>query len=134
MATRIQPAKLPVWLTLDSSCWIEYLRDTPRAELFAIAAENPEQLIVPIVTIYEVTKKLRREISPKVAAYAEALMGRGRVIDFDLSLSRAAIANELPLADSLIYATAQAHGATLWTQDQHFEGLPGVKYFSKNSC
>ncbi len=121
-----------VWVTLDSSCWIEYLRDTPRAELFASAAENPQQLIVPIVTIYEVTKKLHREISPKIAAYAEALMCRGRVIDFDLALCRAAIGSALPLADSLIYATAQSHGAVLWTQDQHFEGLAGVNYFSKN--
>ena len=125
----------PAWVTLDSSCWIEYLRDTPRAELFASAAENPDQLIVPIVTIYEVTKKLHREISPKVAAYAEALMCRGRVIDFDLQLCRAAIGSgALPLSDSLIYATAQAHGAVLWTQDQHFEGLAGVNYFSKNQC
>ena len=122
----------PIWITLDSSCWIEYLRDTPRADLFADAAENPEQLIVPIVTIYEVTKKLHREISPKVAAYAEALMCRGRVIDFDLSLCRAAIGTNLPLADSLIYATAQTHGAMLWTQDQHFEGLAGVNYFPKD--
>ena len=122
----------PAWVTLDSSCWIEYLRDTPRAELFASAAENPGQLIVPIVTIYEVTKKLHREISPKVAAYAEALMCRGRVIDFDLALCRAAIATALPLADSLIYAMTQSHGAVLWTQDQHFEGLPGVKYFPRD--
>lgn len=132
MPNRVKSGQAPAWVTLDSSCWIEYLRDTPRAELFASAAENPEQLIVPIVTIYEVTKKLHREISPKVAAFAEALMCRGRVIDFDLSLCRAAISTNLPLADSLIYATAQAHGATLWTQDQHFEGLAGVNYFPKN--
>ncbi len=132
MVTRTKASPQPVWVTLDSSCWIEYLRDTPRADLFAIAAENPEQLIVPVVTIYEVTKKLYREISPKVAAYAEALMCRGRVIDIDLGLCRAAIGNSLPLADSLIYATAQTRDATLWTQDQHFDGLPGVKYFPKN--
>jgi len=132
MPTRSKSSEAAVWVTLDSSCWIEYLRDTPRAELFASAAENPDQLIVPIVTIYEVTKKLHREISPKVAAYAEALMCRGRVIDFDLSLCRAAIRTTLPLADSLIYATAQAHSAMLWTQDQHFEGLTGVNYFPKD--
>jgi len=120
------------WVTLDSSCWIEYLRDTPRAELFASAAENPAQLIVPVVTIYEVTKKLHREISPKIAAYAEALMCRGRVIDFDLPICRTARGSTLPLAGSLIYATAQSHGAVLWTQDQHFEGLAGVNYFSKS--
>ena len=122
----------PAWVTLDSSCWIEYLRDTPRAELFASAAENPDQLIVPIVTIYEVTKKLHREISPKIAAYAEALMCRGRVIDFDLAICRTARGSTLPLADSLIYATAQSHGAVLWPQNQHFEGLDGVNYFSKS--
>ncbi len=133
-AKTAKPPKLPEWLTLDSSCWIEYLRDTPRAELFAAAAENSEQLIVPIVTIYEVTKKLRLELNAKVAAYAEAVMCRGRVVDFDLALSRAAIAHALPLADSLIYTTAQAHGATLWTQDQHFDGLPGVQYFPKTNA
>ena len=132
MPNRAKAGDATVWLTLDSSCWVEYLRDTPRAELFASAAENPEQLIVPIVTIYEVTKKLHREISPKVAAYAEALMCRGRVIDLDLALCRAAISTTLPWADSLIYVTAQAHGATLWTQDAHFEGLAGVNYFSKD--
>ena len=121
-------------LTLDSSCWIEYFRDTPRAELFATAAENPEQLIVPVITIYEVSKKLHREIGAKVAAYAEAVMCRGRIIDFDLSLSRLAIIYPLPLADSLIYASAQLHRATLWTQDQHFDGLPGVRYFSKTDA
>ena len=132
MATRSRAAQVPVWLTLDSSCWIEYLRDTPRAELFASAAESSEQLIVPIITIYEVTKKLRREISAKVAAYAEAVMCRGLVVDVDIALCRSAIANALPLADSLIYATAQARGAMLWTQDRHFEGLSGVKYFPKD--
>ena len=132
MPHRAKAGEAPVWLTLDSSCWVEYLRDTPRAELFASAAENPEQLIVPIVTIYEVTKKLHREISPKVAAYAEALMCRGRVIDLDLALCRSAISMALPLADSLIYATAQLHGATLWTQDAHFEGLADVNYFPKD--
>jgi hypothetical protein len=32
------------------------------------------------------------------------------------------------MADSFIYATAQAFGATLWTQDDHFKGLPRVNY------
>lgn len=132
MATPTKAAKAPTWIVLDSSCWIEYLRDTPRADLFAAAAENSERLIVPIITVYEVTKKLRRELSPKVAAYAEALMCRGRVVDVDISLSRIAICHLLPMADSLIYATAQAHGAKLWTQDAHFEGLAGVKFFGKD--
>ena len=73
---------------------------------------------------------MRRELNSKVAAYAESLMCRGKVIDIDIALSRVAIDSKLPLADSLIYATAQVHGATLWTQDAHFEGLAGVKFFA----
>ena len=118
-------------VVLDSSCWIEYFRDTLRAELFAPVADFPDQLVVPIVTIYEVTKKMRRELDSSIAAFAESVMCRGRVIDIDMTVTRLATTLPLPLADSLIYATAQLHNATLWTQDAHFEGLPGIKYFSK---
>lgn len=37
----------------------------------------------------------------------------------------------LPLADSIVLATARAHGATVWTQDSDFEGLPDVQYTPK---
>ncbi len=121
----------PAHLVLDSSCWIEYFNDSARADLFAGAAESPAHLVVPIITIYEVTKKLRRELSPTVAGFAESMMRRARVVDLDLALTRLAITYNLPLADSLIYATAQAHDAVLWTQDAQFEGLAGVKYFPK---
>ena len=125
-------ASKPTRIVLDSSCWIEYLRDSSRAELFAEAAESSDRLIVPIITVYEVTKKLHRELNAKIAAYAEAVMCRGMVIDIDLELVRVAARNQLPLADSLIYATAQLHQASLWTQDAHFEGLAGVKFFAKD--
>ena len=59
-------------------------------------------------------------------------MHQGRVIDLDLGLALAAARHNLPLADSLIYATALAHDAELWTQDGHFDGLPGVRYFAKS--
>jgi predicted nucleic acid-binding protein len=118
-------------VVLDSSCWIEYFRDSLRAELFAPVADYPDQLVVPVVTIYEVTKKMRRELDASIAAFAESVMCRGRVIDIDITVTRRATTLALPLADSLIYATAQLHDATLWTQDAHFEGLPGVKYFAK---
>ena len=137
MAVKLMSAKLmsakarPPLVVLDSSCWVEYFRDTPRADLFAALAEKPERLIVPLITIYEVTKKMRRELDTSVAAFSESVMGRGRVVDIDLALVRQAITLNLPLADSLIYATAQLYKAFLWTQDAHFEGLPGVKYFAK---
>ena len=79
---------------------------------------------MPVITVCEVVKKLSREAGDEVASAALALMNQGRVVGVDLNLALAATRNGLPPADSLIYATAQAHGAQLWTQDAHFDGLP----------
>ena len=89
-------------------------------------------LVVPIITIYEVYKIALREFGVAHANQAVALMREGLVMEVNLNIALSAAALRLPLADSLIYATAHAHNATLWTQDQHFEGLPGVKYFPKD--
>ncbi len=118
-------------LVLDSSCWLEHFADTPRAPLFAAAIDHADALVVPLITIYEVVKKLARELGDEVAAQALTLMQQGRVVEIDTHLALAATRNGLPLADSLIYATARAHAAELWTQDAHFKGLPGVRYFGK---
>ena len=118
-------------LVLDSSCWLEFFADTPQAEQFAAAIEAVESLIVPVLTVVEVVKKLTREAGDETAAAALGLMQRGRVVPIDLTLALDATANGLPKADSLIYATARQHGAELWTQDQHFDELPGVRYFAK---
>lgn len=119
-------------LVLDSSCWLEYLADTPRADLFAPAVEAPERLVVPVLTVYEVVKKLMRESGEEAATAALALMQQSEVVEIGLPLAMDAVLNGLPLADSLIYATARHHDAELWTQDAHFEGLAGVRYFPKD--
>jgi toxin FitB len=118
-------------VVLDSSCWIEHFADTPRRTLFAEAIGNAHLLVVPIVTIYEVIKKVTREAGDEVALQALTLMMQGQVVELSLDLSLQATRNGLPLADSLIYATAQAFGAELWSQDARFEGLPGVRYFNR---
>lgn len=116
---------------LDSSCWLEFFADTERADLYAAAIEQTELLVVPVLTVYEVIKKLTRETNDEVAAAALSLMQRGRVIGLDLPLTLDAVISGLPLADSIIYATARRFDAELWTQDSHFEGLVGVRYFPK---
>lgn len=125
------PTPLAARLVLDSSCWLEYLADTPRADLFAPAVEAPERLVVPVLTVYEVVKKLMRESGDEAATAALALMQQSEVVEIGLPLAMDAAVNGLPLADSLIYATARHHDAELWTQDAHFEGLAGVRYFPK---
>ena len=126
-----QAATLAAPIVLDSSCWMEFFADTARADLFAPAVEGVEHLVVPVVTIYEVVKKLAREAGDETAAAALSLMQRGSVVAIDLPLALDAAVNGLPMADSLIYATARRHGAELWTQDAHFEGLAGVRYFAR---
>ena len=134
-AARSRGARAPTLpsgpLVLDSSCWLEFFADTPRADLFAAAIENVDQLVVPVLTIYEVVKKLARAAGDEVASAALSLMQRGRVVPIDLPLALDAAVNGLPMADSLIYATARRHGAELWSQDADFDGLAGVRYFAK---
>lgn len=116
---------------VDSSAWLEYFADTRRAKHFEGPLEDTENLIVPVITIYEVFKKVLREKDENVALQIVSQMQAGEVIDLDLSLVLEAGHHRLPLADSIIYATAEKYGATLWTQDEHFKGLPGVQYFAK---
>ena len=118
-------------VVLDSSCWLEYFSNSSRAELYAGIIGQTATLIVPIITIYEVYKVALREFGVAHANQAVALMREGQVVDINLNLALSAAATGLPMADSLIYATAQTRGAILWTQDAHFKALAGVKFFAK---
>ena len=115
---------------VDSSAWLEYLTDSPRATIFANPIEDTDNLIVPVITIYEVFKKVLRERGEHEAFQVAATMQDGTVIDLDTALSLEAARYRLPIADSIIYATAIRHGALLWTQDEDFDGLDGVRYFA----
>lgn len=123
---------------VDTSGWIEYFTDAPNADHFAVVIEQPESLLVPSLSILEVFKWVLRERGEDDALQAAAVMQQSRVVELDAALAlRAAklgVEHKLPLADSIMYATAQAHDAVLWTQDADFEALPGVRYFPKPSA
>ena len=119
---------------IDSSCWLEVLDGSAQGTLYEAQVAAPAALIVPIVTVYEVYKYLVRTIGPDAALRAALYMQQGRVVSLDWPLCMAAAHNGLPLADSLIYATAQRLGATVWTQDDDFKGLPGVQYIAKKGA
>jgi predicted nucleic acid-binding protein len=116
---------------VDSSAWLEYFAGTPRARTFAAAVEDADNLVVPVVCLLEVFGKVLREQGETKALHAVAVMQSGRVVPVDATLALDTARLALPLADSLIYATAQQHGAILWTQDEHFKDLPAVKFFAK---
>ena len=116
---------------VDSSGWLEYATGTDQGGLFAPAIENLDDLLVSVISIYEVFKKVLREKGERAALNTVGDMLSGRVINLDTSLAFEAARHTLPLADSIIYATARRYKATLWTQDKDFDGLEYVKYFPK---
>lgn len=116
---------------VDSSAWLEYFADGPNADFFAPAVEKTADLLVPSLTLYEVFKRILQQRDERYALQAIAVMSQGLIVDLDSRLALAAarsIAHRLPMADSMILATARAYGATLWTQDADFKGMPGVEY------
>lgn len=120
---------------VDSSAWLEYFADGPNAAAFAKPIEDTKRLLVPTLGILEVFKKLLRDGGEEMALQVVAHMRMGRVVDLDLPLALAAakagLHRKLPLADSVMFATAAYFDATLWTQDDDFAGMPGVRYFPK---
>ena len=120
---------------VDSSGWLEYFAEGSNAEFFAPAIEDTKKLLVPVICIYEVFKKilLQRGVSAAQTHISDMKLGKIIEIDESLALSAAKISFDmkLPMADSLILATARANDTTLWTQDEHFKDLDGVKYIEK---
>ncbi len=120
---------------VDSSGWIEYFTDSPNAGIFAGPIEATERLIVASISVLEVFRWVLREHGETEALQAAALMQQGHVVDLDTTLALRAgklgTEYKLPLADSVILATARVFGATLWTQDVDFEGIMGVQYHPK---
>ena len=122
---------------VDSCGWLEYFADGKNADFFAPAIEDAASLIVPVISLFEVFKRVLQQRTEHDALRAVALMQQGRVIALDesLALSAAKLSFELklPMADSLILTAARAHAAVLWTQDDDFSGIQGVQYIQKNS-
>ena len=122
---------------VDSCGWLEYFADGKNADFFAPVIEDTGSLIVPVISLFEVFKRVLQQRAENDALRAVALMQQGRVIVLDdtLALSAAKLSFELklPMADSLILATARTHAAVLWTQDDDFSGIQGVQYIQKIS-
>jgi toxin FitB len=120
---------------VDSSGWLAYFADEPNAKHFLTPLSDTASLIVPTVTIYEVFKVVLRESGENEALQAAVAMRRGRVVDLTASMAIAAsklsLEHKLPMADSIILATAKEVNATIWTQDSDFKNMDDVKYFPK---
>ena len=120
---------------VDSSGWLEFFADGPNAPFFAPKIMDLEHLIVPVISIYEVFKRVLQQRNETNALQAVGQMAQGQVIDLNqtlaLSAAKLSIDLKLPMADSMILATARAYQAILWTQDADFKDVDGVRYIKK---
>ena len=117
---------------VDTSGWIEYFFEGPNASRFVEPIEHTDHLLVPVICLYEVFKKINAVADEARALQCVAQMKQGRVLEVTeeiiLKAAHISIKHKLPIADSVVYATAQWAGAVVWTQDEDFAGLPGVKF------
>ncbi|WP_233130073.1 type II toxin-antitoxin system VapC family toxin [Synechococcus sp. 1G10] len=120
---------------VDSSGWIEFFTGGPNAEPFAEAIDQPERLVVPTLSLFEVFKWVMREHGEGAALQAIALMQRAEVValstEIALHAAQLSLELKLPMADSVMLATARAFDALLITQDADFKGLAGVNWLPK---
>jgi predicted nucleic acid-binding protein len=120
---------------VDSSGWLEYFADGKNAKLFAPVIQNTKELIVSTINLYEIYKKILSERAEGAALEAVGIMQQAKVIDVDTAIAfqaaKMSFELKLPMADSLIYATARLNDAIVWTQDYDFKDLEKVRFFKK---
>jgi len=120
---------------IDSSGWVEYVTNEENADFFDRPINDTDNLLVPTICFYEVFKRVFREFGEERALDAMGLMTLGWIVDLDgqtaIHAAQVSLDIKLAMADSIILATARAHNAVLWTQDEHFKDIEGVKYIEK---
>ncbi len=120
---------------VDSSGWLEYFAGGPNTKFFSKAIETTTDIIVPTLSLYEVFKRVLQQRSEGEALQAVAVMHQGRVVELTapiaLSAARISADSRLPMADSIMLATARTFEATLWTQDADFKDLSGVQFIAR---
>ncbi|MBU1122289.1 MAG: type II toxin-antitoxin system VapC family toxin [Candidatus Omnitrophota bacterium] len=117
---------------VDSCGWLEYFADGVNANYFTSPIEDTKNLIVPSICVFEVFKRVYQQRGENDALQAIALMHQGKIVTLDdiyaLSAAKCSLDYNLPMADSVIMATAQLQKAIIWTQDIDFKNISGVKY------
>ena len=120
---------------VDSCGWLEYFGNGTNVDFFAPAIENVQQLIVPHLVVYEVSKRLRQLYGDDGEARGIVFLEKGRIIGGDMGLMRQAAMSsktyQLATADAIIWQTAQTYQAKLYTQDIDLKDLPGVVFKAK---
>ena len=119
-------------IVVDSCGWLEWFSGSRRGELYRQAFQDPRELLVPVLCLIEVFRTIARQKGESMALDAIGIMNQVDVVPLTaedaVEVARLGLLHRLPLADSTIYAVARRRGAELWTHDEHFRGLPGVRF------
>jgi predicted nucleic acid-binding protein len=124
-------------IVVDSPGWVEFFTDGPLADDYAKWLRNLSAVVTPVIVLYEVYKRLKRDLSEDDAIVAVSAMQRTRIVPITQELALMAadlsLAHDLAMAEALILATANAFRADLVTSDADFAGIEGVAYLPKTS-
>ncbi len=119
---------------VDSSGWIEFFTEGPLSKQYSKYTNDITMIITPTIVMYEVYKKIKREKSEEDALQAVSLMNRTSVIPLSESIALLAadmsLQFSLPMADSIVYATALEERSKVVTSDAHFKDLKNVIFIS----
>ena len=119
-------------ILVDSSGWLEYFMNGTLAEKYAGYLSKSREVLTPTIVLYEVFKLLKKQLGEQHALDAATQMGKTNIVPLTDSLAYHAanisLEHKLSMADSIIYATAREHQATLVTSDADFKDLPSVSY------
>jgi len=120
---------------VDSSGWIEFFRAGANGPVFKPIIEDRARLLVPTIALFEVHRVLSRSLPADLVNRCLDVMRLGRVLDLTdaraVAASHIAARHKLAMADAAMYAIALEFGASFWTQDADYQGLPGVRYQAK---
>ncbi len=120
---------------VDSSGWLEYFADGPNAPFFEPPILDLKNLVVPTLSLFEVSKRIMQQKNETPALQAIAAMQQGNVVDLNATLAldaaRLSLELRIPMTDSIMLATSRSFDAVLWTQDSDFKDLDDVKYCKK---
>lgn len=123
---------------LDSCGWLSYFTRDENASFFTPIIEDCDRLLVPGIVAYEVCKRLLTLYGKEQHDLGLRYLKKGQFVAMDLEVYVAAATTskqyKLHMADALIWQTAQAHGATLYTQDSALKDLPNVKFKAKRTA
>lgn len=118
-------------ILVDSSGWIDFFTNGKNSEQFFSHLKDLKNVVTPTIVLYEVYKKMKRDLSEQEALEAAAQMLKTKIVPIseEIALSAADISLEhhLAMADSIVYATALEHHCRVITMDQDFAKLSNAE-------